>query len=135
MLFDTFKNNHSFIKEIYLFNNKQIDYNCMKLLGEYIKSNKSIERILLNDTSISNAGIEILAPYLDGNTTFKQLHLSYNKGITDKSIPLLIKMIESSCIEDIDIYDTSITQKNTIDVLSVCNGIKYSSISLDLQNK
>ena len=132
MLFDILKTTNSSLKHIYLSRNKQIDDNCMKSLGEYIKSNKSIEKIWLNDISISDAGIGILVPYLDGNITFKVLWIGDNKGITDKSIPLLMKMIESSCIENVDIRSTSITQMNIIYVLSACNRIKYGSINLDL---
>ena len=135
MLFDTLKINNSSLKDIFLSDNKQIDDKCMKSLGEYIKSNKYIEIIGLSSISISNTGIEILAPYIDGNTTFKQLWIGDNKGITDKSIPLLMKMIESSCIEDIRIADTPITQKNIIYALSACNAIKHGSTKLDLSYK
>lgn len=131
-MFDTLKISNSSLVAISLVHNKHIDDKCMKSVGEYIKSNKSIEYISMNHTSISDAGIEILAPYFDGNTLFRQLHLSRNKGITDKSFPLLMKMIESSCIEYIGIVDTSITQKNIIYTLSACNAIKYGSTSLYL---
>ncbi len=118
--------------------NHQINDECMKSLGEYIKYNKSIERILLSRNKISDTDIEILAPYLDGNTTFKRLYLNSNEGITDKSIPLLLKMIESSNIEDMGLYDTSITQKNSIVNICIhlaCNRIKYGSAMLNLSRR
>ncbi len=102
---------NSSINCIKLSNNKEINDECMKSLGEYIKTNKSIEIIWLESNNISDAGIEILAPYLDGNMTFNLLYLSENEGITDKSIPLLVKMIESSHVENMHIDYTSITQK------------------------
>ncbi len=128
---------NSSIKDVYLNFNKEINDECMKSLGEYIKHNKSIEGILLARTKISDAGIEILVPYLDGNTTFKGLNLSLIGGITDKSIPLLLKMIESSHIGNIDISYTSITQEDIIDVcvLSISNAFKYGSTKLDLSFK
>ena len=132
MLFDTLKTNNSSIKEIVLQHHKQTDDKCMKSLGEYIKSNKYIEIIWMNYDRISDAGIKILTPYLHGNTTFKALTLDWNKGITDKSIPSFMKMIESSCIEVIGIYFTPITQKNIIYTLSACNAIKNGSTSLIL---
>ena len=134
MLFDMLRTTNSSIKEMWLNNNRQINDECIKSLGEYIKYNKSIEVISLNSNKISDAGIEILAPYLDGNTTFKELDLNYNKGITDKSIPLLLKMIESSHIENMDIRGTSITQENIIDIcISLAwNTFKYGSTKLDL---
>ena len=128
---------NSSIREICLSDNKEINDKCMKSLGGCIKYNKSVEGIELGNNKISDAGIEILVPYLDGNTTFKQLNLNGNKGITDKSIPLLLKMIESSHIERMDLYDTSITQENIIDVCIplASNIFKYGSTWLGLSNK
>ena len=137
MLFNMLRTTNSSIKEIYLRSYKQINDECMKSLGEYIKSNKYIEGIKLDNNNISDAGIEILVPYLDDNTTFKELSLDGNKGITDKSIPLLLKMIESSHIEDMGIAKTSITQDNSIDIyISLAiNIFKYGSTKLDLPHK
>ncbi len=137
MLFDILRTTNSFIKQVYLRDNKQINDECMKSFGEYIKYNKTIEEISLSYNTISDAGIEIFAPYLDGNTTFKSLYLKVNEGITDKSIPLLLKMIESSHIENLSVYATSITQKNMINiyVFLATNIIKYDSTTLDLSEK
>ncbi len=137
MLFDMLRTTNSSIKDIDLNYNKQINDESMKSLGEYIKTNKSIEGILLSDNKISDAGIEILAPYLDGNTTFKQLFMHGNKGITDKSTPLLLKIIESSHIENMDINYTSITQENIVDVYVslACNTFKYGLTKLNLSDK
>ena len=75
----------------------------------------------------------MFAPYIDNNIAFKGLYLKYNTGITDKSIPLLMKMIQSSCIEDLDIDYTPITQKNIIYALLACNIVKYGSTRLNLR--
>ena len=137
MLFDMLRTAHSSIKDVWLSGNKEINDECMKSVGEYIKYNKSIEGTWLDNTNISDAGIEILTPYLDDNTTFKELYLSDNKGITDKSISLLVKMIESSHIEDIDVSGTSITQDNigNVCIPLACNIFKYGSTKLDLSWK
>ncbi len=84
MLFDMLRTTNSSIKRIMLNHNEKIDDECMKSLCECIKYNKYIEAIWLNFNKISDAGIMILAPYLYGNTTFKQLNLGGNKGIRDK---------------------------------------------------
>ncbi len=127
---------NSVVSELYLSYN-EIDDECMKQLGEYIKSNESIEVIWLSSNKMSDAGIKIFAPYLDGNTTFKELNLNNNKTIADASVPLLLKMIESSHIVNMDISSTSITQENIIDVYAslICNRIKNGSTKLDLSVK
>ncbi len=73
MLFDMLRITNSSIKVVIMDDNKQINDECMKSLGEYIKYNKSIEEIWLKRNNISDVGIEILTPYLDGNTIFKLL--------------------------------------------------------------
>ncbi len=135
MLCDMLRTTNSSIKEIYLSDNEQINDECMKSVGEYIKYNKSIEAIWLGFNTISDAGVEVLVPYLDGNTTFKRLYLSGNQRITDKSIPLLVKMIKSSHIVGMDISGTSITQENIIYISLACNILKHGSTKLDLSGK
>ncbi len=137
MLFDILRTTNSSIKEIWLNDDKYINDECMKSVGEYIKFNQSMEEILLGKNKISDAGIEIFAPYLDGNTTFKRLPIDYNKGITDKSIPLLVKMVESSHVERMGVNFTSITQESIINVYVplACNVFKYGSTQLNLPSK
>ena len=135
MLFDTLRTTNSSIKGILLSGNEQINDECMKSVGEYVKSNKSIEVILLARTKISDAGIEILAPYLDGNTTFEWLYLKDNNGITDKSIPLFLKIIESSHIQSIDILGTSISQKKVFVIPLASNTVKNGLSDLSLFEK
>jgi len=76
---------------------------------------------------ITDNGIEILLPYLIGNRTIKKFNIYENKGIIDKSVPLLKEIIQKSNIEDINIYDTSITNKNTIVIPLVENILKNGS--------
>ncbi len=122
------------INEIYLCYNP-IDDECMHSLGGYIQKSQSIESISFGNNPITDEGIEILTPYLDGNTTFKRLSFWVNKGITDMSVPLLVKMIESSHIDDIRIYETSIIQQDAFAVPLACNKIKQGCDKLNLGRK
>ena len=137
MLFDMLRTTNSSIKDVWLYRNKQINDECMKSVGECVKYNKYIEGISLIGNTISDTGIEIFVPYLNDNITFKGFFIESNKGITDKSIPLLVKMIESSHIEGMGIYDTSITQENIVDVCVslACNTFKYGLTKLDLSQR
>lgn len=134
-LFDNLNKHKSTISKINLFNNK-INDECMESIGNYIKNNPYIEIINLDNYSfkrnqITDKGIEILSPYLEGNKTFKQFIFYFNKGITDKSIPILMKMIETSNITNIDIGSTSITDKNILVVPLVNNILKYGYDKID----
>lgn len=131
-LFDALKSNNSTIKQVYLSYNNKIDDTCLKSLGEYISKNKHIETISIGGALITDDGIQILLPYLEGNTSLKKFYLSENKGITDKSIPLLVKMIESSNLEDLTVMDSSITQKNPFEFSFIHNMIKCGKDQLQL---
>lgn len=123
------------IKELNMSLNNRIDDGCMKLLGEYIRSNQFIEEVDLKYTQISDTGIKALQIYIDGNKTFKRLNIIANKRITDLSIPAFLKMIESSHMEDVLINDTSITKNNILAVPLACNIIKYGLSKLVLREK
>ena len=96
--------------------NNELDDNCMESLGEFIQNNQTIENIDIGNNKITDKGIEILLPYLIGNITIKTINISFNKGITDKSIPLLIEIIQKSNIQDIDIIGTSITKEGKTEI-------------------
>ena len=84
----------------------------MESLGEFIQNSQTINNISISFNKITDKGIELLLPYLiDGNITLKYLVIDENKGITDKSIPLLIEIIHKSNIEDINIDETLITEE------------------------
>lgn len=92
----------------------------------------SINAIGLSNTQISDTGIKILTPYLESNKTFKRLFIAGNEGITDRSIPFLVKMVETSSLDDIDIDGSSIVEKHIIYISLVCNRIKIRPRKLTL---
>ncbi len=123
------------IKYLDLSRNFGIDDRCMKSLGEYMKNNKSIEFMIMSNTTISDEGIEILTPYLGGNTTFKSFIIENNEKITDKCVLSLVMMVESSHIQRLDIAGTLITQSRHISTKLVHNVIKYESSELQITHR
>ncbi len=107
----------------------------MHMLGKCIKGNLSIENIYLDGSNISDRDVEILAPYLDGNSTIQHISLSYNHMITDVSIPYLLKIIESSHIADLDLTGTLITSKSLLNISIATNVMKYELKKLELIKK
>ena len=134
MLFDWLKNNKSTIKTVWLDYN-QLDDACMTSLGEYIQSNQSLAEVYVGNNHITDKGIELLFPYIINNTSLKTLRLTENKDITDVSVSVLIKMIETSHIDNIHIRVTSITQQNALVVPLAHNILKYQSAKMDLSYK
>lgn len=135
MLLNVLRTSNSSIEKIHLNQNPIIGDDSMFSLGEYIKNNKNIEEINISYTQVSDTGIEILVPYFEGNSTVKRFYIDINQGLTDKSIPLLLKIIELSHIEDIGTRGTRITKYSDILVSLASNRIKYGSNVLDLSCK
>lgn len=102
----------------------------MKTLGEYIKVNKCLERIDLQYNKINDAGIETLAPYLEGNITLKMLEISGMQGITEVSVPLFLRIIETSHIQDIIFAFTLISEVKALTAPLAINQIKYGTSSI-----
>ena len=90
----------------------------MKPLGEFIQNSLVIKDIKIGNNGITDKSIEILQTYLIGNTILKRFSISYNKGITNKSIPLLKEINQKSNIQDTNISGTSITNQNIFATLS-----------------
>lgn len=129
---DTLKSIHSRITGMWFDYCDKVGDGCMKDLGEFIKMSKCVETLSLRQTQISDEGIELLAPYLDGNATLKNLFIENNPKITDKSEPVLVKMIESSYIEDLSIFGTTNVNHSTFILPLASNIIKHGSSKLYL---
>ncbi len=110
MLFDTLRECKSVVSDLNLYKN-QIDDECMKQLGEYLQDNEHLEILRIDSIKITDKGIEILSEYLIGNTKLKELGLNVNEGITDVSVPYLIEIAKKSCITQIYLENTSISEE------------------------
>lgn len=134
-LFNALKAIESKINALEVHTNQHLDDECMKALGEYIKSNKSIEEIRFSTLRVSDKNIAILAPYFEGNTTFKTLYLSGNKEITNKSIPFIVKMIESSTMDQLNVDGTSISKLSEINIALAQNVIRHGLEKIEMAYK
>lgn len=115
LLFDTLRSCNTSVSTIDLSGNR-LDDECMKSLGELIKSKKSVDYIKIGHNLISDTGISVLAPYLFGQKTYMVLDISKNERITDSSTKKLIEMIEKSQILDLNIDETSIAAQHVLNV-------------------
>lgn len=131
-LFDALKATNSPIQELNLSFNSCIDDDCMKSLGEYIKCNKTIRALNISYCAITDTGIDMLIPYLDDNTTFKELNINGNERITKSVIPSLLKMIEVSHIDDLKVDKSFKEKTKEITLCLALNQIKRDSSQLTL---
>ncbi len=82
----------------------------MKQLGEFVQDNEHLKKLDVSYNKVTDKGIEIISEYLIENTKLKVLDLCFNRGITDVSVPYLIEIAKKSCITQIDIHYTSLSE-------------------------
>ncbi len=134
MICDTLRESGSKITTLSLQNN-QLNDNCIFSLGEYIKDNRYIENICIDSNRITDEGIAILSTFMNGDTSLRRLSISGNKGITDKSIPILIKLIQTTRLEDVSMEYTSATHQNTLVIHLARNILRYGYKRMNFYNR
>lgn len=105
---------------------------CLKECGEWIQGNNTLQVLCLNDNCISDKGINILVPYLSGNTTLQNLNLAKNKMITDLSINHLNESLENTSIEELSLVETSGSSPKILFLNLIRNKFKNESKILDM---
>lgn len=111
----------------------QLDDNCITALGLLLQSNQGLESVFIGKNNITDAGIQNLEIYLKDNITLKALGLSFNKGITDASVPTLIKMINTTKILSILICGTAISAQNVLVPRLTENILRNKGKNIDFQ--
>lgn len=97
----------------------QIDDECFNSLGELIRDRQSLNDINLSGNKISDRGLEILLGYMIGNITFNSIDVSFNKKISDQSLPNLSEMATKSCLMKLALNDTSIPKDKQIETTNL----------------
>lgn len=134
LLLNALRENNSSISKIFLEKDNITD-TCMPSLGEFIQDNPSVQEVFVGHNKISDSGIETLLPYMIGNTELRVIGFDACVLITDKSIPLLIKMIESSSLCLVITAATSITQENLLIAPLIHNVLSTGWDMLDISNR
>lgn len=118
MLFDKMGESPMFLKYIDIYEMDIFGKDYVKLFCEYLqkKKVKGIGMTTLNliNKEVSDDEIERLSKSLEGNTSLESIYMFDNKLVTDRSIPTLIKMIETTNLSDIVATSTSITDQREI---------------------
>lgn len=107
----------------------------MKSIGEYTKANSFLESLRMGKNNISDDGIGVLAEYIAGNTTLNGLYIYSSRKISNFSLPILVKMIESSRLTDVKVNNSSFNKHNALVLPLALNAIKFGSPVLDLSSK
>ena len=111
--------NNCTVSKLYI-DNTSLDNNCVSILSEILKSNKTITTLWLNSSSLTG-GIKYLSDSLLNNATIEELVLLNVSGITDEDMPHLCRMLASNTtLKDLDLYNCNITDNG---VRYICEGL------------
>lgn len=130
LLFNTLRESKLNVRTVNLYRN-QLDDDCMKSLGFYVKENNNVEGVFIGENNITDKGIGAFSSSIIGNVTLKKFGISSNDEITNRSVPVLINLIEKSSIESICTYGTSISQSNIFAVALSMNIFKNGSLEMN----
>lgn len=104
-------------------------------LGEYIQSNQHLEDLEIRNCAINDNHLETLLNFIKDCKNIKNLDIGANYLISNSSLPRLLKVIESSGIENIKVGGTNITQQNLLTVPLANNILKKGMDSMNLTRK
>lgn len=107
------------------------DDGVMEMIGKFLHSNYTVEYVDIG-SRITDDGVRIIAPYLHGNDRIKYLNFSFNRGITNNAIIYLNDIASNSVIENIFVYETSITLRNALAIPLAVNKLKGCSDKFSL---
>lgn len=108
---------------------------CMRSLGEYIENNKYLTSLRLSQNRITDNGIEILSNFIIKSESLQYLYVDRNVGITERSIPYLINILELSKSCQIEYDYTSITDDSDIITSMIIKNYKSDKKSVNSQYK
>lgn len=118
---------------------KNLEDSCMDGFGKLISTNKSIQNIsfgsFISGNGITDEGVKVLFPYLQGNTTLRSLSFRMNSGITNKSILLLTEIVNSSKIQSLNVEGTEISLKEDLVTPLAVNKIINGCSSVNVTSK
>lgn len=117
VLFNTLQECNFAISNLSLFGNR-LDDTCANSLGDFLYHSHSIEILNLGYNLLTDKGIEIIAKFMIGSVTIKELNLCDNENITDVSTPYLLDITKETSLMKIDVDYTSISGKKQHEITS-----------------
>lgn len=103
-------------------NGNLLNDDCMEVLRIYLQNNDAIEFILIGNNKITDKGIEILLPGIIKSINLNSIDISYNVGITDKSIQFLNDIVSRKVnICEVRIHRTLISEQKLLVIQLISN--------------
>lgn len=135
LLFDTLRESRSIVRKLSIAGNHNLDDECIRRLGEYIQDNEYLHDLLHVSNHLTDRGVEILSDFLIGNTTLISLTLG-GKGITDASVVHLLEIAQKTCIMDIIIWETAISEEKRRKIIEILKiPIQQREITINSNSK
>ncbi|XP_019855924.1 PREDICTED: interaptin-like [Amphimedon queenslandica] len=97
----------------------------VKSFSSQISDNNTVESLYINQNSIDDDGVIILAQSLKNNKKLQHLSLEFNTGVTSLSVPSLAELICINCT--LSVLDVSNTSIDTEGVLELAKSLKSNT--------
>lgn len=110
----------------------ELNDECMTVLGNFISDNDIITQLWISENTFTDNGIETLSQNIKGKSTLQILYMTQIEGVTDVSIPHLIKIVESTSITEIVLNQTSISGPEKLSVALALNSIYQNATKLEI---
>ena len=109
--------------------NSPLDRKCISILSEILKTNKTITRLVLNYSSLTD-GMKQVSDSLCNNKTLEQLLLWHVTGITDEDMIHLSNMIIcNTTLKELRLYNCNVTDNG---VRYICEGLTKNQTLIKL---
>lgn len=106
----------------------------MQELGELLKENQAMIYLYIGSNKISDTGMSSLCDHIiANNNALRYVGITACENISNKSLPLILKMIETTKIEEINLSCTGISQRNEVQAQLTLNQIKNGKTILELR--
>lgn len=113
----------------------QLDDKCLKSVARFVNRTPSIQSVWVSECNINDKALKAFEDTLSVDTKLEYLGLNGNKDITDKSIIVLMKLLEKSRIEILDLNETSVTYSNLLIIPLSLNSLKNGASEINLNGK
>ena len=110
---------------------------CIQYLCQLLSVNKSLQKLVIRDHSISDSGITSICQTLHQNSSLTTLHLYYNPLITSASAqPIYHLLLNNSVLSELNVSETSLSSESVLLLLQSLSVNKYiETLTLDERNK
>lgn len=125
MVFNTLSKCKGNLTSINIFKNNQDD-DFFPSLANFLNIKKEINVLFLGGSKkITDSGLKLFSELIAQDSSVNMLYFDACPGVTDKSVPFLIKIIQTLNVEEIGVNKTSISDKERLKLYTEISRMRH----------